>query len=73
MKRLSTFPFLIFFQFACYYGLAPEQIQDKEVHFTTCSYTTVATPTQNPPQDLVDQLIAQTEDPDPVTPTHLQN
>ena len=31
--------------------------------------TTVAAPAQNPPQNLVNQLLAQTEDPDPVTPT----
>ena len=51
-------------------GLAPESDPGQGSPFLPPALiTTVAPPAQNPPQDLVDQLIAQTEDPDPVTPT----
>ena len=51
-------------------GLAPETDPSEGSPFLPPALeTTVAAPTQNPPQDLVDQVINQSEDVDPVTPT----
>ena len=51
-------------------GVAPESDPSEGSPFLPPALTTtVAAPTQNPPQDLVDQVINQSEDVDPVTPT----
>ena len=51
-------------------GLAPESDPGQGSPFLPPALTTtVAVPTQNPPQDLVNQIIEESEDVDPVTPT----
>ena len=51
-------------------GLAPEIDPTPGAPFLPPALaTTVAAPTQNPPQDLVNQIIEESEDVDPITPT----
>ncbi len=51
-------------------GLAPEVDPTPGAPFLPPALvTTVAAPTQNPPQDLVNQIIEESEDVDPITPT----